>query len=53
MVVVARERGRGKGSGIAVDVHTGAVWSFRDGMVVKVQLYEEPEQAFEAARGDG
>jgi ketosteroid isomerase-like protein len=51
VVVVERLTGKGRGSGIEVAQDWGAVWTVRDGLVVRVELgYPDREAALEAAR---
>jgi ketosteroid isomerase-like protein len=42
-------RGRGRGSGLDVDVPYGAVLTFRDGKVGRWENFDEPSEALEAA----
>ena len=51
VVVVERLTGKGRGSGIEVAQDWGAVWTVRDGSVVRVELgYPDREAALAAAR---
>jgi ketosteroid isomerase-like protein len=49
VVAVAHARGRGKVSGIEVDVRMGQVWTLRDGKAVRWQIFEGRDAALEAA----
>jgi ketosteroid isomerase-like protein len=42
-------RGRGRASGVPVDLHFAQVWSFRDGVPVRMDYYAEDEEARRAA----
>jgi ketosteroid isomerase-like protein len=47
--VVLHQRAKGSGSGIEVEIRSWNVYSFRDGKVIRIQLFLEPEPALEAA----
>jgi ketosteroid isomerase-like protein len=49
VVVVARESGRGKGSGIELDQVTYGVFTLRDGKILRWKGFIDRHQAFEAA----
>jgi len=49
VVVAMHMRGRGKGSGVWVEQRHGQVWAFRDGKVVRHDLYPDLDQALRAA----
>ena len=49
VVVVLREFGRGKGSGIEVERPTAGVWTLRDGKAVRIRFYAGKADALEAA----
>ena len=49
VVVVLREFGRGKGSGIEVERSTAGVWTLRDGKAVRIRFYAGKADALEAA----
>jgi ketosteroid isomerase-like protein len=49
VVVVLREFGRGKGSGIEVERPTAGVWTLRDGKAVRIRFYAGKAEALEAA----
>ena len=48
VVVILRERGRGKGSGAPVEKHHPQVWTFRFGRIVRWESFESKEKALEA-----
>ena len=41
--------GSGFGSGAPATMKTGNIWTFRDGKVIRVDAYYDPDAAFEAA----
>jgi ketosteroid isomerase-like protein len=41
--------GRGKGSGVDIDMRTAVLYEFRDGKVVRVEVYGTRAEALEAA----
>jgi ketosteroid isomerase-like protein len=47
--VAATARGRGKRSKATFEVPVWFVTTFRDGLVVRVETYDDPAQALEAA----
>jgi len=49
VLVVVREFGRGKGSGIEVERPTAGVWTLRDGKAVRIRFYAGKAEALEAA----
>jgi ketosteroid isomerase-like protein len=49
VLVSLNHRARGSGSGIEVEITSHNVYSFRDGKVVRVQLFIDREPALEAA----
>lgn len=49
VVVALRERGTAALSRIPVDDRYAHVWSFRDGLVVRVRVFPDQRQALEAA----
>jgi uncharacterized protein len=49
VVVIVNQRGRSKATGIPVDMRFAHVWSFRDGLAFKMQMYASVEEALEAA----
>ena len=48
VVVLARYQGRGKGSGVDVDVQGAHVWTFRDGKAVRLEIFADRAKALEA-----
>jgi ketosteroid isomerase-like protein len=49
VLALATTRGRGRSSGVPVEVSFGQVWTFRDGVPVRMVLYADPEKARRAA----
>jgi ketosteroid isomerase-like protein len=49
VLVGIRTSARGKGSGIAVEQHRWNVYELKDGLVVRVQIFETKAEALEAA----
>jgi ketosteroid isomerase-like protein len=49
VVVVVRYRARGRGSGVEVEGRESALWTVRDGKVVRYAWFHGPDDAFEAA----
>ena len=49
VVVVAKLRGRGRESGVDFEVWLSYVFTFRDGKTARVEWFNSPTQAFEAA----
>jgi ketosteroid isomerase-like protein len=49
VLVAATATGRGKRSKAAFEVPVWFVSTFRDGLVVRVETHDDPEQALEAA----
>jgi ketosteroid isomerase-like protein len=50
VVVVADERGQGKGSGASFERRSGSIFTLRAGSVVKMKFFRTGEEALEAAR---
>jgi ketosteroid isomerase-like protein len=48
VVAVSRQYGRSK-TGLDATMHFGQVWTLRDGLYVRMQMYATPEEALEAA----
>jgi ketosteroid isomerase-like protein len=42
-------RGRGRASGVPAEVRVGQLWSFRDGRVVRMEMYSDVDEALRAA----
>ncbi len=49
VAVVVRYRARGRGSGVEVEGRESALWTLRDGKVVRYAWFHEPADALEAA----
>ena len=49
VVVLAQERGRGRGTGAAVERELGEVFTLRDGKLIRARLYGSWAEALEAA----
>ncbi len=49
VVVIVKQRGRSKATGIPVDMRFAQVWSFRDGQAIRMQMYLNVDEALEAA----
>ena len=49
VVVILRQRGSSKATGIPVDMRFAQVWSFRDGQAIRMQMYASVDEALEAA----
>lgn len=49
MLVTARHRGRGRGSGISVDAYFHEVYTLRDGKIIRVDEFSDRSKALEAA----
>lgn len=49
VVTVSRQYGRSKSTGLDVTMHFGQVWTLRDGLYVRMQMYATPEEARLAA----
>jgi uncharacterized protein len=48
VVVLARYRGRGKGSGVEVDKEGAHVWRLRDGKVIRLEIFADRRKALES-----
>ena len=53
VVVVTRQSGRSKATGMAVDMHFAQVWTVRDGREVRSEMYSDPSRALEAVGLEG
>lgn len=49
VVVLARYRGRGKGSGVEVNVEGAHVWQMRDGKAVRLEIFADRPAALASA----
>jgi ketosteroid isomerase-like protein len=48
VAVSVRYRARGRSSGVEVEGRESAVWTLRDGKVVRYEWFQQPDEAFEA-----
>ncbi len=48
VVVILTQRGRSKATGIPVEMRFAQVWTLRDGLGIRMQLYASVEEALEA-----
>jgi len=48
VVAHAHQVGRGRGSGVAVEMRNGHVWTLRDGKVTRFRAFQSFEEALEA-----
>ncbi len=49
VVVIVNQRGRSKATGVPVDMRFAQVWSLRDGLAFRMQMYASVDEALEAA----
>ena len=49
VAVVLRYRARGRGSGVEIEGRESALWTLRDGRVLRYAWFQEPSEALEAA----
>ena len=49
VLVLGRADGRGRGSGVEVDIPLGIVYDFRDGKISRVRTYLDHDEALRAA----
>jgi ketosteroid isomerase-like protein len=49
VLALYRMRGRGKASGVEVELESATVWEFRDGKAVSARIYRDRDAAFAAA----
>jgi ketosteroid isomerase-like protein len=49
VAVVLKVRARLNESNSEVEIRNGHLWAFRDGKVLSMRMFPEPEKAFEAA----
>jgi len=47
VVVIVNQRGRSKGTGIPVEMRFAQVWTFQDGLGIKMLMYADPDEALE------
>jgi ketosteroid isomerase-like protein len=48
ILVLVRWKGRGKGSGVEMEASGAHLWTFRDGLVVRFDVYRDRDEATEA-----
>ena len=49
VLVVSKQRGRAKGSGIEVETRYAVLYEIRDGKITRLAIYSKPAEALEAA----
>jgi ketosteroid isomerase-like protein len=49
VVAMVTQRGRGRASGVAAELEMGQVVTVRDGKIIRLDIYPDRNQAFEAA----
>jgi ketosteroid isomerase-like protein len=49
VVVLVRLSARGRGSGVSLERRDGMVWTVRNGMAIRLDYYNSPAEALEAA----
>jgi SnoaL-like domain len=49
VVTIARQHGKAKHGGPKVEMHVAQLWTFRDGLVSRMELYADRDDALEAA----
>jgi ketosteroid isomerase-like protein len=49
VIAISRQRGRGASSGAAAELEQGLIFTLRDGEIVGIEIYGDPEKALEAA----
>ena len=48
VVVIVNQRGRSKATGLAVEMRFAQVWTLRDGIAVRMQMYADTDEALES-----
>jgi ketosteroid isomerase-like protein len=48
VVANVRQSGRGRGSGVTVELHFGQLWTVRDGMIMRLRAFPSLREALEA-----
>jgi ketosteroid isomerase-like protein len=48
VVVIESLRSRGRGSGVETRSRSASVWTVRDGQVIKMAMYRDPQEALKA-----
>jgi ketosteroid isomerase-like protein len=51
--VIARQRGRGKGSGVEIHTRYGILYDVSDGRITRMRMYIDPADALAAAEAEG
>ncbi len=49
VLALIRVRGRGRASGVEIDIRAANLWTFRGGRLIRGQVFPEREKALEAA----
>jgi uncharacterized protein len=50
VIVIETLRGRGRVSGLEIESRSAVIWTVRDGMVVRMEMGLDPEEALKAVR---
>ena len=50
VVSIIIQQARSKSTGVPVEMRFGMLWTIRDGWVIRMQLYANPDEALEAMR---
>jgi ketosteroid isomerase-like protein len=53
VVVIESLRGRGRGSGVETRSRSASVWTMRDGQVIHMATYRDPQEALDAVGLEG
>lgn len=48
VVAIVRQRGRSKATGLSIDMRFAQVWTLRDGLETRMDMYAEPDEALRA-----
>lgn len=48
VVAIMRQRGKAKGSGVTVEMVFAQVWTVRDGLLARMEMYADPAEALAA-----
>lgn len=49
VIAIVHQRGRAKHGGPEVEMRFAQVWTFRDGLIARMEMYATPDEALEAA----
>ena len=49
VVVLLRQRARSKSTGLPVEMSFAQIWTFRDGLRARMEMYSNPDEALAAA----